>query len=134
MGEHPDKYDYKTAQIPAPLSKELEEEKQKKQNEKKKAQRQAKREKEKLVKAEEKQRKAEVEEKERFLNLSDREKRALAAERRLLGSDGLGVNSLQRQRCFSCALDITGKTPFQYSENKFCSVGCVKKHRQQNNL
>merc|ERR1719150_3481920 len=78
MGEHPDKYDYKTAQIPAPLSKELEEEKQRKQNEKKKAQRQAKREKEKLVKAEEKQKKAEGEEKERFLNLSDREKRALA--------------------------------------------------------
>merc|ERR1712004_376961 len=110
--------------IPAPLSKELEEEKQRKQNEKKKAQRQAKR---------EKQKKAEVEEKERFLNLSDREKRALAAERRLLGSDSLGVSSLQRQRCFSCGLDITGKTPFQYSENKFCSVGCVKKHRQQNN-
>ena len=133
MGEHPDKFDYKTAQIPAPLSKELEEEKQKKQNEKKRAQRQAKREKEKLVKAEEKQKKAEGEEKERFLNLSDREKRALAAERRLLGSDSLGVNSLHRQRCFSCGLDITGKTPFQYSENKFCSVGCVKKHRQQNN-
>ena len=132
MGEHPDKYDYKTAQIPAPLSKELEEEKQKKQNEKKKAQRQAKREKEKLVKAEEKQKKAEVEEKERFLNLSDREKRALAAERRLLGSDSLGVNTLQRQRCFGCGQDITGKTPFQYSENKFCSVGCVKKHRQLN--
>ena len=35
MGEHPDRYDYKTAQIPAPLSKELEEEKQRKQNEKK---------------------------------------------------------------------------------------------------
>ena len=85
------------------------------------------------IEVEEKQKKAEGEEKERFLNLSDREKRALAAERRLLGSDSLGVNSLQRQRCFSCGLDITGKTPFQYSENKFCSVGCVKKHRQQNN-
>ena len=82
----------------------------------------------------EKQKKTEVEEKERFLNLSDREKRALAAERRLLGSESVaGVSSLQRQRCFSCGLDITGKTPFQYSENKFCSVGCVKKHRQQNN-
>ena len=35
MGEQPERYDYKTAQIPAPLSKEDEEEKQKKQAEKK---------------------------------------------------------------------------------------------------
>ena len=132
IGEQPERYDYKTAQIPAPLSKEDEEEKQKKQAEKKRAQRQAKREKEKLVKAEEKQKKAEGEEKERFLNLSDREKRALAAERRLLASSDGGVSALQRQRCFSCGQDITGKTPFEYSGNKFCSVGCVKKHRLQN--
>ena len=44
MGEFPDRYDYKTAMIPAPLSKEEEEEKQARLNEKKKAQRQAKRE------------------------------------------------------------------------------------------
>ena len=84
-GEFPEKYDYKTAMIPPPLSKEEEDAKQAKQLEKKKAQRQAKREKEKVVKAEEKKVKEEKEEKERFLNLSDREKRALAAERRLLG-------------------------------------------------
>lgn len=88
MGEFPDKYDYKTAMIPPPLSQEEEAEKQAKQNEKKKAQRQAKKEKEKLVKAEEKKKNDEKAEKERFLNLSDREKRALAAERRLLGALG----------------------------------------------
>merc|ERR1712179_188111 len=85
MGEFPDRYDYKSAQVPAPLSKEAEEEKAAKVNEKKKAQRMAKKEKEKLQKSEEQKLKKEREEKERFLNLSDREKRALAAERRLLG-------------------------------------------------
>ena len=88
MGQFPDKYDYKTAMIPPPLSQEEEAEKQAKQNEKKKAQRQAKKEKVKLVKAEEKKKNDEKAEKERFLNLSDREKRALAAERRLLGATG----------------------------------------------
>ena len=129
MGEFPDRYDYKTAQIPAPASKEEEEEKLRRQKEKKKAQRAAKQEKEKQAKAEEKQRKAEVEEKERFLNLSDREKRALAAERRLLGTGGGAA--LPKQRCFRCGVDITGKTPFEYSDYKFCSIGCVKKHREQ---
>merc|ERR1711994_1143642 len=74
MGENPEKYDYKTAQIPAPLDKEEEEEREKKVAEKKKAQREKKKEKEKIQKEE-----------QGFLNLTDREKRALAAERRLLG-------------------------------------------------
>ena len=88
MGEFPDKYDYKSAQVPPPLSKEAEEEKAAKVNEKKKAQRSAKREKDKLKKNEDQKLRSEKEEKERFLNLSDREKRALAAERRLLNSGG----------------------------------------------
>jgi len=131
MGEFPDKYDYKSAQVPPPLSKEAEEEKAAKVNEKKKAQRSAKREKDKLKKNEDQKLKSEKEEKERFLNLSDREKRALAAERRLLNSGG-GSTAIQKQLCFICAADITGKTPFEYADNKFCSVGCVKKHRLKN--
>merc|ERR1712142_1199520 len=69
-------------------------------NEKKKAQRLAKREKEK-------------EEKERFLNLSDREKRALAAERRLLGSGTAG----ERRK---------GKVPELVRQGE-ASPGCRKK-------
>lgn len=131
MGEFPDKYDYKTAQVPPPLSKEAEEEKAAKVNEKKKAQRLAKREKDKVEKVEEQKIKKEKEDKDRFLNLSDREKRALAAERRFLNTGG-GSAAIQKQLCFSCATDITGKTPFEYADNKFCSVGCVKKHRMKN--
>ena len=85
MGENPDKFDYKIAQIPAPLDKEEEEERERKASEKKKAQREKKREKEKAQKVEEAKVKAEEAEKQRFLNLTDREKRALAAERRLMG-------------------------------------------------
>merc|ERR1712013_595939 len=42
-----------------------------------------------------------------------------------------GSSAIQKQLCFSCAADITGKTPFEYEDNKFCSVGCVKKHRMK---
>merc|ERR1712210_281527 len=98
-GENPDKFDYKIAQIPAPLDKE-----------------------------EEAKVKAGEAEKQRFLNLTDREKRALAAERRLMGSGG----EVQKQLCFLCGLDITGKTPFEYGDNKFCSTKCVKMHRTRN--
>merc|ERR1719209_771321 len=98
MGENPDKFDYKIAQIPAPLDKEEEEERERKASEKKKAQRDKKREKEKAQKEEEAKVKAEEAEKQRFLNLTDREKRALAAERRLMGSGG----EVQKQLCFLC--------------------------------
>jgi len=110
MGEFPEKYDYKSAMIPAPLSKEEEEQKQAKQKDKKKAQRDAKREKEKKVKEVEKKVKQEKEEKDRFLNLSDREKRALAAERRLLGE-----SSFLSQVCFIVFCYIIYVSCFKYS-------------------
>ena len=37
-----------------------------------------------------------------------------------------------KQLCFLCGLDITGKTPFEYGDNKFCSIKCVKMHRTRN--
>merc|ERR1712192_309733 len=128
MGENPDAFDYKISQIPAPLDKEEEEERERKASEKKKAQREKKREKEKAQKEEDAKVKTAEAEKQRFLNLTDREKRALAAERRLMGSGG----EVQKQLCFLCGLDITGKTPFEYGDNKFCSTKCVKMHRTRN--
>ena len=85
-GKYPEKYDYKTAQIPPPLSAEEEAEKMAKVNEKKKAQRLAKKEKDKAKKEEIEKERREREERDRFLNLSDREKRALAAERRIMAN------------------------------------------------
>ena len=125
---NPDKFDYAAAQIPIekPLTPEEEARQAAKKNEKKKAQKAAKKEKEKALKAVEEEKKKEEAEKTRFLNLSDREKRALAAEKRILASAG----SLQTsQRCFQCAADISGLVPFTYLDNRFCKPACVKEHR-----
>ncbi|PSN38765.1 hypothetical protein C0J52_08887 [Blattella germanica] len=70
--------------------------------EKRKEQRKAKKEREKEKKKEEEVKKEEEAEKERFLRLSDREK---------------------------CAIDITGKVPFEYDIHRFCSMNCLKQHR-----
>ncbi|KAJ8915134.1 hypothetical protein NQ315_000386 [Exocentrus adspersus] len=119
--DNPDKYNYNKAQIPtnALTTEET--------AEKKKAQRKVKREKEKEKKKENWVKKQEEDEKSRFLQLSDREKRALAAERRILSQSGTVM-----ARCFLCATDISGKVPFEYLGNRFCTIDCLKAHRMQN--
>ncbi|CAG9860575.1 unnamed protein product [Phyllotreta striolata] len=118
--ENPDKHNYNKAQIPinALTNEEI--------AEKKKASRKIKKEKEKVKRKENDIKKKEDEEKERFLKLSDREKRALAAERRIISQSGKVT-----KRCFLCAADIGGKVPFEYMENLFCSIDCLKAHRLQ---
>jgi len=70
-------------------------------------------------------------EKQRFLALSDREKRALMAERRLLAQcQQEGVAKPVLARCQQCALDITGKTPFEYLNFTFCTTRCLTEHRK----
>ncbi|XP_019869658.1 ankyrin repeat and zinc finger domain-containing protein 1 isoform X1 [Aethina tumida] len=118
--ENPNKHNYNKAHIPvnALTPEEL--------ADKKKNQRKAKREKEKVKKQENVIKRKEQAEKDRFLQLSDREKRALAAERRILDMKG-NVTS----RCFLCASDMAGKVPFEYSGNRFCTIECLKAHRLQ---
>ncbi|RUS73022.1 hypothetical protein EGW08_019208 [Elysia chlorotica] len=132
MSIWPDRYDYATAQIPSPLTEEMEQERKRKMAEKRKAKKKAANErnkdkKEALVKQREEER-----EKERFLALSDREKRALAAERRLLqqhDTASVGADKPVLSRCWACAVDITGKIPFEYSDYKFCTTKCLREHR-----
>ena len=116
------------AQIPVekPLTPEEEARQAAKRNEKKKAQRAAKKEKEKVLKAAEDEKKQEEAEKTRFLNLSDREKRALAAEKRILATAGSLPASI---RCLQCGADISGLVPFTYMDYRFCKPACVKEHR-----
>lgn len=154
MGAYPDCYDYVKAQIPSPLTEDIEKQKLEKLAEKRKQQRRAKKDRQALERArleqeklkieeqrkvEEEQRKVEEqqrkiqEEKQRFLQLSDREKRALAAERRFLtnlSASGLATPVLVR--CFLCGLDISGKVPFEYNSFKFCTPACLQKHRRLN--
>lgn len=123
-GEFPEMYDYSKTHIPDALTEELEAEIAEKKRLAKKAKRQ--KDKERRIAAETNKR--EDDEKKRFLKLSDREKRALAAERRVLSAAGR-QGTVVLSRCYDCATDITGKVPFEYSDKRFCSMACLKKHR-----
>ncbi|XP_043104994.1 LOW QUALITY PROTEIN: ankyrin repeat and zinc finger domain-containing protein 1 [Puntigrus tetrazona] len=127
MAEHPHKYDYTKAQVPGPLTEEIES----KKAEKKKAQKAARKQKEKEQKEEKLKKQQEEEEKRRFIALSDREKRALAAERRLaehMATTGVTLTTIRR--CFQCGESLLGKIPFEYLEYSFCSPRCVQAHRK----
>ncbi|XP_078320556.1 tRNA endonuclease ANKZF1-like isoform X3 [Crassostrea virginica] len=94
MGQYPDRYDYKTAQIPSALTNDMELERKQKVAERRKQQKKAKQERLKEQREDEATKEAEEREKKRFLALSDREKRALAAEKRLLKTlEGSGQKS-----------------------------------------
>ncbi|KAK7010519.1 ankyrin repeat and zinc finger domain-containing protein 1, partial [Biomphalaria glabrata] len=132
MADFPEKYDYTKAQIPSPLTAEMESEKKLKAAEKRKAKKKAQNEKNKDKKAAEAQFQAEKREKERFLALSDREKRALAAEKRFLQQNAnQGTMSPVLSRCWQCGTDITGKVPFEYADYKFCTTKCLREHRSK---
>ncbi|XP_076603555.1 tRNA endonuclease ANKZF1 isoform X1 [Chaetodon auriga] len=129
MGENPDKYDYTRAQVPGPLTAEIES----KQLEKKKAQKVLRKQREKEQKEEKRKQELEAEEKKRFASLTDREKRALAAERRLaeqVAAKGVSLSNVKR--CWLCGESLLGKIPFQYLEYSFCTPRCVQAHRKAN--
>ncbi|KTF94704.1 hypothetical protein cypCar_00002081 [Cyprinus carpio] len=129
MAEHPHKYDYTKAQVPGPLTEEIES----KKAEKKKAQKAARKQREKEQKEEKLQKQQEEEERRRFIALSDREKRALAAERRLaehMAQTGVTLTTIRR--CFQCGESLLGKIPFEYLDYSFCTPRCVQAHRKAN--
>ncbi|XP_046700988.1 ankyrin repeat and zinc finger domain-containing protein 1 isoform X2 [Silurus meridionalis] len=129
MAEHPDKYDYAKAQVPGPLTAEIES----KKAEKKKAQKAAKKQREKERREEKRKEEEEQEEKRRFLALSEREKRALVAERRLaeqVAKNGGTITNIRR--CWQCGESLLGKVPFEYLQYCFCSTRCVQTHRKSN--
>ncbi|KAM9486608.1 tRNA endonuclease ANKZF1 [Clarias gariepinus] len=129
MAEHPNKYDYAKAQVPGPLTAEIES----KKAEKKKAQKAAKKQREKEQREEKRKEEEEQEEKLRFLALSDREKRALAAERRLAEQVATTGGTLSNiRRCWQCGESLLGKVPFEYLNYSFCSTLCVQTHRKSN--
>ncbi|XP_078704019.1 tRNA endonuclease ANKZF1-like [Branchiostoma floridae x Branchiostoma belcheri] len=130
MGENPCRYDYVKAQIPAPLTAEMEESRAAKQAEKRKAQKIAKKKRDQEEREERMKREKEEAEKIRFASLSDREKRALAAERRLAqqGQDTTGLSNANR--CWACGETLFGKVPFEYQDFKFCTMKCLKEHKK----
>jgi hypothetical protein len=130
MASFPDKFDYVKAQIPGPLTADMELEKKAKLTEKKKLQAKAKKEKLKEEKIESSKRAEEEKRRCEYLAMSDREKRALAAEQRLqVQLKSQSSSSIALCRCWQCGTDMTGKVPFEYYDYKFCSPSCLKSHK-----
>uniref|UniRef100_A0A8C7XHF6 tRNA endonuclease ANKZF1 n=1 Tax=Oryzias sinensis TaxID=183150 RepID=A0A8C7XHF6_9TELE len=127
MGENPDKYDYRKAQVPGPLTAETES----KKAEKKRAQKAQKKQREKEQKEVKKKQEQEEEERRKFASLTDREKRALAAEKRLAEQAAAAGGSISNvKRCWSCGESLLEKIPFHYLEFAFCSPRCLQAHRK----
>ncbi|XP_071072214.1 tRNA endonuclease ANKZF1 isoform X3 [Dasypus novemcinctus] len=133
MEKNPDAYDYNKAQVPGPLTPEMEA----RQATRKREQKAARRQREEEQRKQREQEKQEQEEQQRFAALSDREKRALAAERRLAAQLGgpppqtpaSAINNAGR--CWSCGASLQGLIPFHYFDFSFCSTRCLRDHRCQ---
>ncbi|XP_034862970.1 ankyrin repeat and zinc finger domain-containing protein 1 [Mirounga leonina] len=133
MEKNPDAYDYSKAQVPGPLTPEMEARQAMRKREQKAARRQREERQRKQWEQEEK----EQQEQQRFAALSDREKRALATERRLAAQLGApppqtpSSAALSGPRCWSCGTSLQGLTPFHYLDFSFCSTRCLRDHRCQ---
>ncbi|XP_037379995.1 ankyrin repeat and zinc finger domain-containing protein 1 [Talpa occidentalis] len=132
MEKSPDAWDYNKAQVPGPLTPEMEA----RQASRKREQKAARRQREEQQQKQQEQEKREQEEQQRFSALSDREKRALAAERRLaaqLGAPPPGIPDPAMisnvRRCWSCGTSLQGLVPFHYLDFLFCSTRCLQEHR-----
>ncbi|XP_045415964.1 ankyrin repeat and zinc finger domain-containing protein 1 [Lemur catta] len=137
MEKNPDAYDFNKAQVPGPLTPEMEA----RQAIRKREQKAARRRRVEQQREQREQEEQEQEEQQRFAALSDREKRALAAERRLAAQ--LGAPSppipdaavLNAQcgpgRCWSCGASLQGLIPFHYLDFSFCSTRCLQDHRRR---
>ncbi len=156
MNDFPVKYDYKAAQIPPGFNEESETKKRDKEKEKKRQQRKIKKEREQNFKSKQELLILENEDKRKFLSLTDAEKRtALLNDSRLKSvpttikqkkiveqfkkeASAIQLNMSNElpkvlSRCWFCAENIESNTqPFEYYDFKFCSIKCLKCHRQTN--
>uniref|UniRef100_A0A4W4H8C1 Ankyrin repeat and zinc finger peptidyl tRNA hydrolase 1 n=1 Tax=Electrophorus electricus TaxID=8005 RepID=A0A4W4H8C1_ELEEL len=129
MAEQPDKYDYTKAQVPGPLTAEIES----KKAEKKKAQKVLRRRREREQKEERRRREEEEEERTRFLELSDTEKVVLRSLPSVLMSRCVFMCvCVCFRRCWQCGASLLGKVPFEYLHFSFCTTRCVQAHRRAN--
>ncbi|KAL8183012.1 UNVERIFIED_CONTAM: hypothetical protein K2H54_012089 [Gekko kuhli] len=128
MGEQPEKYDYIQAQVPGPLTAQMEA----KQAERRRAHKAQRKQREKEERESRQLLKQEEDEKRLFAQLSDREKRALAAERRLAAQLKDSTATLTNtRRCWLCGKSLLGLIPFHYLDFSFCSTSCLQTHRRE---
>ncbi|RHZ82636.1 hypothetical protein Glove_106g13 [Diversispora epigaea] len=153
FAEHPDQWDWKSAHVPSPLTKEMEEKSKEKKKERKKKLTPSKKEKNlpesqqnvisienntesKDKSVESKKNKSNIifeNTDDIFLGISpemrmriEREKRARAAEARF----GTTSRNSSSNVCTICGKSLSGLTPFEIMQAKFCSTTCVGKYRE----
>ncbi|KAM3854981.1 tRNA endonuclease ANKZF1 isoform 1-T1 [Vipera latastei] len=127
MGEQPERYDYTQAQVPGPLTAEMEA----RQAERRRAQKALRKQREREEREAQLLLEQEQEEKRRFALLSDREKRALMAERRFASQlKDSGAALTNTRRCWFCGESLLGCIPFHYLDFSFCSTNCLQAHRR----
>jgi hypothetical protein len=144
MYRYPEKWDYQTANIPGPLTPEMEEKQAEKEKQRKKKEKERKKEKQKEQKekfaileaaaAESTNAADQIIKKTTIMKLSDserqtlgmtpeqrqrfdREKRAMAAEARMRSS---------QNKCGNCGKSLLGITSFDKSIYRYCSMACLK--------
>jgi len=124
-GEFPEKYNYKLAEIPPPLSPEAEKNKLKKKREKKAARKK---------RAIDHKKNEQVEEikSESGCTMSGQEKKLCAIESRMKKDIVQVSTSVVSEECDECGVSLFAKTPYKYSIFKLCSTKCVKAHRISN--
>ncbi|XP_053149135.1 ankyrin repeat and zinc finger domain-containing protein 1 isoform X2 [Hemicordylus capensis] len=127
MGEQPEKYDYVRAQVPGPLTAEMEA----KQAERRRVNKAQRKQREKEEREARQLLEQEEDEKRRFALLSEREKRALMAERRFAAQlKDTSASLTNTRRCWLCGESLLGRIPFHYLDFSFCSTNCLQTHRQ----
>uniref|UniRef100_A0A8D2IL56 Ankyrin repeat and zinc finger peptidyl tRNA hydrolase 1 n=1 Tax=Varanus komodoensis TaxID=61221 RepID=A0A8D2IL56_VARKO len=122
MAEHPVKYDYVQAQVPGPLTAEMET----RQTERRRAHKAQRKQREKEEREVQQLLEKEEEEKRRFALLSDREK--VRAQSSHVIQTGKGGNL---KRCWLCGESLLGRIPFHYLDFSFCSTSCLRAHRER---
>ena len=128
MFAHPNAYDYSNAKITTPLSPEMEDEQQKKRVEKKKNKNSTKKQKKSQTKG--KPAHPQEEGAGEDPKLTKGEKRALAAEKQFMAVKG-GEGDSDKKFCAQCTNEMHGSDFFEKSGHFYCSMYCLKKHRQQ---
>ena len=124
VASHPGHWDWVAAQIPSPLTAEMEQAKR----EKAKARKKVKKENESKKRLQEE---TAASQKQAVENLSDREKRALAAEKRLARQFPSAPEVKRAGNCSCCKCSLAGIIPFEKFEFKYCSMACLQQHKSQ---
>eukprot|EP00731_Ephydatia_muelleri_P028556 Em0020g200a len=113
VASHPGRWDWVAAQIPSPLTAEMEQAKR----EKAKARKKVKKENESKKRLQEE---AAASQKQAVENLTDREKRALAAEKRLAKQFPSAPEVKRAGNCSYCKCSLAGIVPFEKFDFKYC--------------